>query len=70
MELGRNVLFNNKKLCAIDTLDYQKTRNVTLEANKGALDYALALELKDMEDGSYIEPDDAFDIVLQKLRRM
>ena len=67
-ELGRNILFNNKKLCAIDTLDYVKTRNASLEGNVRALDRALALELKSVGGGEFIEQDDSFTMVLRKLR--
>lgn len=67
LELPRNILFDNKKLCAIDTLDYRKTKHVSLEANISALDYALASELKDVKN-SFIDSNDSFEIVLQKLR--
>ena len=43
-ELPRNLLFDNKRLVAIDTLDYIK-RDVTLEDNIGVVDYALLTKL-------------------------
>ena len=46
-ELPRNLLFDNKRLVAIDTLDYIK-RDVTLEDNIGVVDYALLTELHDI----------------------
>lgn len=46
-DMGYNLLFNNKKLCAIDTLDYFKKNNVKLEENLDMLDKGLIARLRD-----------------------
>ena len=67
-ELPRNLLFNNERLCAIDTLDYRRIENVSLEINTDILDYALALELGDYDESTSIDPHDNFDVVIQKIK--
>lgn len=47
-ELPRNLMFNNNKFVAIDTLDYIKDNKVTLDINKSILDYAILLELSEL----------------------
>lgn len=44
-ELLNNLVFDNKRLVAIDTLDYKKDNNVTLKDNISSLDYALLNKL-------------------------
>lgn len=69
-ELPRNILFNNKKLCAIDTLDYRKdTSDELLKKNLKLFDYALALELCDHTEDNSISLGDDFDTVIQKIKR-
>ena len=46
-ELPRNLLFDNERLVAIDTLDYIK-KEITLKENIEILDYALLTELHDI----------------------
>ena len=46
-ELPRNLLFDNKRLVVIDTLDYIK-KEITLKENIEMLDYALLTELHDI----------------------
>lgn len=69
-ELPCNVLFNNKKLCAIDTLDYIKKDNVELKENIELLDYGLIMRLQDHglcdEDIDY---DQDFDKAITKIKR-
>ena len=43
-ELANNLMFDNKNLVAIDTLDYEK-RKVTLEENISIIDYAILTQL-------------------------
>ena len=64
-ELPRNVLFNNKDLVAIDTLDYSKERRITLEENIALLDYALLLELSSKYTD--IDCNKPFDEEIQKV---
>lgn len=45
-DLARNILFDNNKLVAIDTLDYVK-KNVSLQFNIGAVDYAILTSISD-----------------------
>ena len=45
-ELLNNLVFDNKRLVAIDTLDYKKDNNVTLKDNISSLDYALLNKAK------------------------
>lgn len=47
-ELPRNIMFDNKKIVAIDTLDYQKKSHVDLKDNIGIIDYAILVELSDL----------------------
>ncbi len=47
-ELPRNIMFDNKKIVAIDTLDYQKKSHVDLEDNIGIIDYAILVELSEL----------------------
>lgn len=49
-ELPRNLLFDNKRLVAIDTLDYIKEK-VSLEKNIESIDYAILLELDEIYGG-------------------
>ena len=69
-ELARNILFDNKKLVAIDTLDYIKRDNVTLEENIESLDYALLLQLSDIyPDINCSKPfDNEIEKVLKKYK--
>ena len=69
-ELPRNILFNNEKLCAIDTLDYRKdSSDELLKKNLKLLDYALTLELCDHTEDNSIALGDSFDTVIQKIKR-
>ena len=63
-ELPRNIMFNNKRLVAIDTLDYIK-KEITLKENIEILDYALLTELHDI----YKELDNSkpFDEEIEKI---
>ena len=63
-ELPRNLLFDNKRLVAIDTLDYIK-KEITLKENIEILDYAILTELHDI----YSELDNSkpFDEEIEKI---
>lgn len=70
VELPHNILFNNEKLCAIDTLDYRKSNmSDLLQKNIHNLDYALAFELCDHTEDNSISLGDSFDTVIQKIKR-
>lgn len=63
-----NILFDNKKLVAIDTLNYKK-KNVSLRRNISALDNALVCELKNHDSNSGIDIFDTFSTAIQKIKK-
>jgi hypothetical protein len=63
-----NILFDNKKLVAIDTLNYKK-KNVPLRRNISALDNALVCELKKHDSNSGIGVFDTFSTAIQKIKK-
>ena len=64
--LRSNILFNNKELCAIDTLDYKKDR-VKVEKNISYLDSGLIDKL--CEHGLCNDYDSDFERVVTKIKR-
>ena len=66
-ELPRNILFNNKQLVAIDTLDYIK-EDVTYQENVEIVDYALLLEL--LEIYPEIDTNNTFDKEVKKILKL
>ena len=64
-ELPRNLLFDGKKLGAIDTLDYKVQRDITLRDNINTLDYAIDAELKLHNNGS----DEKYNKILEYKKR-
>lgn len=69
-DMGFNTLFDNHKLCAIDTLDYYKKDGVTLEENLNMLDYALITRLRDHNVCNRNTNSDAdFDTVIAKIKK-
>lgn len=69
-DLPMNILFDNKKLCAIDTLDYRKDLSSDLlKKNLKFLDYALAFELCNHTEDNNISLGDDFDTVIQKIKK-
>lgn len=63
--MPRNILFNNDKLVAIDTLDYEKKLGVTLKENIKILDYSLLIEMADVFPN--IIGVETFDEVIDKI---
>jgi hypothetical protein len=63
-----NILFDNKSLVAIDTLNYKK-KNVPLRRNISALDNALVCELKNHDSNSGIDVFDTFSTAIQKIKK-
>ena len=66
LELRTNILFNNKELCAIDTLDYEKDR-VKKKKNIEYLDYGLIDKL--YEFGLCNGYENNFENVITKIKR-
>ncbi|MBR1718220.1 MAG: hypothetical protein IJ715_02990 [Bacilli bacterium] len=63
-ELPRNIMFDNKRLVAIDTLDYIKEKT-TLKDNIEIIDYALLTELSDIYNE--IDNENPFTEEIQKV---
>lgn len=63
-ELPRNIMYDNKRIVAIDTLDYIKQR-VKKEENIRIVDHAILLELSDMY--KEIDVRQPFEIEIKKL---
>ena len=69
-DLAFNTLFNNKKLCAIDTLDYYRKENVTLKENLDILDYGLVSRLRDHGlCRKNIKDGEEFEKVITKIKK-
>ncbi len=64
-ELPRNLMFNNKDLVAIDTLDYKKKKDINLEENIDIIDYSILLELSDIYED--IDCNGTFKEEIQKV---
>lgn len=67
-ELGGNILFNNEKLVGIDTLDYKKNNNVTLDENIDMIDYAILIALKRID--FFIDASKPFEREIEKVKRL
>lgn len=67
-ELCRNILFDNERLVAIDTLDYIKSKDVTLDENIKVIDYAIlsALQL----NNNSINADNPFEEEIEKVYKL
>ena len=63
-----NILFDNKSLVAIDTLNYKK-KTVPLRRNISALDNALVCELKKHDSNSGIDVFDTFTTAIEKIKK-
>ena len=68
-ELPRNLLFDNKKLAAIDTLSYNKRNDITLEENIGTLDFALNAEFEFYNLPFDYDFEDSFEETAEKLKK-
>ena len=66
-DVAGNLLFDNKTLVAIDTLDY-KRRRTNLDKNIQALDNGLARELKLHDPSTHIGVFDNFQVAIQKIK--
>ncbi len=64
-ELPRNLLFNNERLVAIDTLDYVKRDDITLKENIETIDYALLLPFSDIY--KEVNPSKPFEEEIKKV---
>ena len=67
-DVAGNLLFDNKTLVAIDTLDY-KRRRTNLDKNIKALDNGLARELKLHDPSTNIGIFDTFQETIQKIKQ-
>lgn len=66
-ELPRNILFDNNRLVAIDTLDYQKKNNVSLRENLDTVDYSILLALDNLYMDSGVDVDGSFEQEIKKV---
>ena len=64
-ELPGNLLFDNNRLVAIDTLDYIKNDDITLDENIKIVDYAILLAL--LGRYSFIDCRKTFDSEIEKV---
>ena len=63
-----NILFDNKSLVAIDTLNYKK-KKVPLKRNITSLDNALVCELRKHDSNSGIVVFDTFTTAIEKIKK-
>ena len=68
-DLTFNLLFDNNKLGAIDTLSYYKKSNVTLDENIGCIDYALLHELHFHDKNFMPDYNESLEYNLKRIKK-
>lgn len=68
-DIEHNLLFNGKRLCAIDTLDYRIVSNLTFDDNIELLDRAIKYQLSNVIPGTVLFNHIPVEEMVKELRK-